>query len=186
MYFDQLTDLKSAVISQNINKVYQVLQINPELLNHPDSVETGFELLEEAINSDNDKLAEILIKSGADPNFNNPLDEALGLGSVKCVEVMLKNGARFIGPEWQKELSAVRVAFDRHSMHENDGDVRKQMLLLLLKYGLDVSFRDEDGKNLMHLFAFCVDSGDKDWVEITEILLDLGVPLDEPCRDEKS
>lgn len=184
MSFDQVIDLKSAVKLHDIAKVHNILQENPELLGDPDSIELGFQLLIDAISYDNDddKLVELLISFGADPNFNNLLDWTISNDSLKCTEVLLKNGAQLTGPKWQREESAIHVAFERH---ESQKDERKNMLLLFLQYGLDVNFCTKDGKNLLHLFARSVEINDKDGREIAQILLDLGIPLDEPCSSHK-
>lgn len=43
---------------------------------------------------------------------------------------------------------------------------RKEMIKLLLKYGLDPNFKTEDGKDLMHLLDDNVVEPDKDGAEI--------------------
>lgn len=184
-----VVNLNEAIKSKDIIKVQKIFFKNPELLmNHSENQETGRKLLECAIELGSHKIVELLIKFGADVNFGCPLRDALMNSKIECAEVLLKNGAKITGKEWELYeescgCGAVHEVFDRHQLNFND-DGRKKMLLLLLEYSLDSNFRTKDGKNLLHLLAYHADS-DNDTAEIAQLLLDLGIPLDEPCSGDE-
>jgi len=120
------------------------------------------------------EIAETLIRYGADVDITGndllpltPLQLAVFKYNVQFVEFLLKNGASLGNPEY------LAVAFGPKL-----SDGCKEMLLLLLEYGLDTEFRNENGENLLNIFSQIKDDSRK-LVEIGEILLDVGIPIDE-------
>lgn len=156
--------------------VNELLEENPELLKQPDNKETGSDLLGEAIRLDDEKVIELLVKFGLDLNFDNPLEVALKRGSTKSIEVLLKNGAKLEGPQWKKSSPAETVFLS------TPVDSRQEALQLLVEYGLDTGFRNDRGQNLLHLLAYHTDRDYPGAVKLAELLLGVGVPLDEPDR----
>lgn len=132
--------------------------------------------------SSNCRVAEVLIKHGADVNtpplYNknkNPLQLAMSRGDLQLVEFWLENGASLEGPEWDG-LSPMVYTLDCP-------EVRKEMLLLLLDYGLDAKFKNIYGENLLHVFLSRISRYDRFAVEIADILLKAGVSLkDRDCN----
>lgn len=125
----------------------------------------------------NEKILDLLIKhDGADLNATDyevatPLQIAITKGNVEFAEILLKNGAKFDDIEFTINLLI------------SDKITSKSVLLrLLIQYGLDVSFHNENNENLLHLFS----KSDDDTSEIEEaakVLLDSGVLLDEFNND---
>lgn len=140
------------------------------------------------------KIAEILIKHGANVNaiidkvklpdsyaffddedkITTPLRIALEKGNLKYAEFLLKNGARLKGFEWNGK-SPVYYAFVEIRL------TCIEMLHLLLKYGLNTTFRNKKGENLLHSFINQIEgSGVFGYAaKIAEVLLESGVPLNE-------
>lgn len=133
------------------------------------------------------QLAEVLVRCGAEVSNSHTLDTgsplfiAITRGNLELVEMFLKNGAKFEGRSWE-DISPVQVAF--HIEYDLEC---KGMLQLLFRHGVDPQFKNMDGENLLHLFMGTTDIFEEiggDLVpEIAEILLDNGVPVDEPNAD---
>lgn len=126
------------------------------------------------------EMFEVLIRHRASVNIFNdhnetPVKSALSKGNRPFVELLLKNKARLEGPEWEGKSPAA-FAFDIKDDLKCD-----QMLQLLIKYGLDVNFRNEDDENLLHtLIGYEELPGRRgNNIKIAETLLDAGVPLNE-------
>lgn len=127
-----------------------------------------------------EKVAEFLIQHGTKVNafckqeLENPLKNALLYGKdVKFVELLLKNGANVESVNNCGESPAT-FTFE----YENRS-IGKEMLLLLIKYGLDTSsLSSAKGINLLHTYLkFYVDNQVD--LEIIGIILDAGVPINE-------
>lgn len=113
----------------------------------------GFTMLEyiasRFYSQDSVKTAEVLIRHGADVNERNPLEMALMCCvDVELVKLFLKNGASIYPECTQHRCSPAVYLFDN-----KDESIRKETLLLLMEYGLDVHFRNELGQNLLHIYS---------------------------------
>lgn len=108
-------------------------------------------------------------------NLKMYLVNAVNNGKVLFAEFLLKNDVRLESSNWMD----YRI-FDRKNI-----DSRKEMLLLLLEYKeLDTEYRNENGENILHKFIrFHVLNHDKDAVEISEILINAGVNVNELNND---
>lgn len=132
-----------------------------------------------AVKNDRSEIVELLLDYFELVEFEascmeNFLYIAVSSGNLRLAELFLRNGARITDDEWKRD-SLVDHVFRRTNL-----DTRKDMLLLLLDYGLDVEFQDDLGQNVLHQFIdFYVNEDDRDAVRITEVLLERGVPLDE-------
>lgn len=63
---------------------------------------------------------------------------------------------------------------------------RKKMLLKLIEQGLNINYHNSKGENLLHLFIhYHVQADDSDAVEITQILLDAGISLNDVTDNYK-
>lgn len=103
-----------------------------------------------------------------------PLQTALIQGKIELVESLLINGEKLEGPEWYVD-SLVRCAFARENI-----EIRKDLLMLLLKYGLDTKFHNLEGQNILTIFiSYFVIDEDHDVVEIAEILIKSGISVNE-------
>lgn len=130
-------------------------------------------------NEKNNKIAEVLIKYGADVNLGDnkiftSLQMAIRNGNLEGVEFLLKNGARLEGSEWNGESPA------RHAFESIQDDlICKKMLILLLNNGLNINFRSKYDETLLHsLICYGRPRSDANILELTQILLDAGVSLD--------
>lgn len=106
---------------------------------------TGVTCLSCMLLDNNEEIVELLIKLGAEVNFENHLKAVFKEGSSKCIEVLLKNGVKIDGPKWQGKSVAEAV------LSRNDNvDNRIEILKLLFRYGLSVDFENPEGENLLH------------------------------------
>lgn len=167
---DSMSELNRAIHKKDVRGVQEVLLNNYDLL--LDHEWRFLPLLNALLLDKNEEIVEFLIMLGADVNLKNPLGLALQEGSVRCIELLLKNGAKLEGPQWG-EQSPAEFVFRRPKI---DTRRRKEILQLLIRYGLNVKFRNRKDQNLLHLFAWYLKTVP---VEIAEVLLDAGVPVDE-------
>lgn len=125
------------------------------------------------------KIAQLLLEFGADLNMKNaeiatPLEVAVSRANVDCVEFLLKNGARLRDSEYMLQL-IINLKM-RH---------RRKTLVALIKNGLDTSYHNTVGENLLHMLSK-FEKHDEDEVPIAQVLLDAGVPIDEPDKKNHS
>lgn len=116
-------------------------------------------------------LIKLFTKLGADAfNLDKSLEKVLQQESVKCiVDLLVKNGVGFGG------LASAQITFNPNHIGNT-----KKILQLLLKNSLDSDFRTSRGENLLHLFVQRVNRHDRDAVDVVEILLDSGLPVNVP------
>lgn len=103
-----------------------------------------------------------------------PLELALLQGDIEETKILLENGAKLDGPEWDG-FSPLEWIF-----WKSNHFVRKDLLQLVLEYGLDPKVQNDVGKNALHLLAHHTDALDAKVVEIAEILLKAKVNINEP------
>lgn len=134
---------------------------------------------------DNYKVAEVLIKHGAEINTTRhiheiatPLQITVLNGNLKFLELFLKNNPRL---DWdESHASPAELVF----AIENDSIV-EEMLRLLFVHGLDPKFQDRNHDNLMHLLLNSKEL-DEDPVPLAEVLLNYGVPLNDIRVEDKA
>lgn len=107
--------------------------------------------------------------------YEDPLETALIEDAcLECIKLLLENGSRLRGGVWNSINSPLEIALGK----SND---RKEIIQLLLKYDPDTDYRNCFKDNLLTIF---VDewllATDEDAAGIAEMLLDAGVPIDEP------
>lgn len=119
------------------------------------------------------KVFEILIRLGIDVNSQTndqsetPLEVGVSQGSVLWTKFFLRNGARLAN---SKPLIKLLNSGSRDS---------QEILLLLLRYGQDIGFCNANNENLLHVVSKL--NYDQSYaVGIAEILLNAGLPLEEP------
>lgn len=126
------------------------------------------------------KISELLIQNGAIVNAFNPRDiigtplkVAVSQGNIELAELFLKNGGSLQGEEWQGKSPADCV------FRETSKESRKEMLKLLISYGLETSATVKFRENFIHYFINnYVKKDDHDAVEIVQILLSTGLSLE--------
>lgn len=130
--------------------------------------------LQNDFTEENNKIAEILIRHGAnmnthwdDANLKSPLEVAIQKGNVEYVEFLLENDAKLKSP--MKNLStAPKIK-------------QKEILKLIIEHKrLDPSLRNWEGANYLHIaigMASIRKNLDMDIVGIVKTLLDFGVPV---------
>lgn len=165
-FSNPIKDLNQAINRNDIFTVQKIIKRNPGLMND----DWKFSPLLKMEKSE--KVVEFLIKLGFHVKCKKFLKTAFEESNAKCIELLLKNGVSLKGLHWERQ-SPPELVFSR-----NAGD-RKEILQLLFKYGLDAHYRNYREENLLHLFVNNVEEDDFDAVEIAEILLNAGVPLDE-------
>lgn len=161
-FSNSMGDLIQAIHRKEIKTVSEILFKNPRLLKNHDW--KFLPLMNAMLLDNNEEIVEILLQSGADANLQNPLKVALEKGSVRCIELLLKNGAKLQGSQWT-ETSAAQVVFGRPT---NLTD-RKEILQLLFKYD---ELRNKKGDNVLHQFVRSARDSDHDVVEIAQFLID--------------
>lgn len=150
----------------------------------PDEKYNGVTFLHSTAISDSSEcffnVVKVLIKLGADVNAKspffdnkNPLQIALSSKNLKFVKLLLKNGADLSKADFHGD-SPLAYAF-----RSGKSSTAKKILLLLLKYGVDTTFISKDGENVLHLFLTFAEQDYENPVEIAEILLDQGLPLND-------
>lgn len=124
------------------------------------------------------KVGEILIAHGADLNHQDtsfgsangsPVQYAINKGNLRWVEFLLAKGARLKGPEWDRYSAADCI------LRKGSVDQRAEMIKICLKHGLETV--DKFGRNLLLGFIKFLDPDDSKAVEIVDILINAGIPV---------
>lgn len=158
------------------------LMRNPDLLKDPKNKDFGFRLLRKAIIECEDDKIDTLIEFGVDVEFEDPVRIGLSEGYVSTVKSLLKNGCKLKDQETLGE-----IVFKRKNVWRPD------MLELLFKYGLKPTLQTQNGKNLLQQFIKNLDweyADDDDYddgadvLEVVRVLLESGIPIDEPCSTD--
>lgn len=118
-------------------------------------------------------ITKLIVMTGADVSI---LDQALLQGDLQLTETLLKKGFSLSGPEWD-DYSPAQYIFRLNR------ETNKDMLLLLLRYGLDAGFRNKDDENLLYLLTENAYEEHHDTLEMAKILIDLGVPVNEISKN---
>lgn len=100
-------------------------------------------------------------------NLEVSLKNAVRRGDLELAEYLLKLGARLTGPSWVKK-----------SLARSCTKVRREMLAILLQYGLDTNIKDRKGRNLLEMLVHFAKSNDDDVIRVAELLVNYGVPVD--------
>lgn len=189
-------DLRRAIESGDTTGVEEILHSNPKLFKEVNNKLVGSKLLRRSIVLERDVITELLIRYGVDVNLEISLGLALYVGTLRSVELLLKNGAKLDGPEWNKyplddfgeddpdeEMSALAVLFPVGSLHRKlarNIKNRKRKLELLFQNGLSPDHCSSRGENIMYRFIQQVRKNDDDVVETAQAILDAGVPMNYP------
>lgn len=161
-------------MSQNMSKQFDeyklfiILSRHPELLKELDR-EIVTKIVRKTARNILTEITQLIKKFGANLH---PLETALIQSDTKSADLILRLGEKFEGPEWNG-FSPGDYIFIRENIRH-----RKEMLMLLVKYGL-TEFRNDSGENLLHVLAATTDEEDFDAVEIAEILIDSGLNINE-------
>lgn len=113
------------------------------------------------------------IELGTGYYLESYLVEAIPKGELAVTEALLKMGAKLNGIQHCIHELSTKI-FEQCHM-----GARKDMLELLVTYGLDTSITNMRGQNLLHLFIHkFMKEDDQDVVAIAKILIDSGIPVD--------
>lgn len=173
-----IRNLRHAVEINDIETVCRVLSNNPNILDLPNKKIRGSKVLRKAVNFRRYEIMEILLKFGADVNEVYPLKDALRNRDAVAVELLLENGAII----QYEDFGSVFSEF----LSEKDDAHRLDILIILLKRGLDVEYRDATGRNLFQIFLSSVTRSDCYAIDIAEILVNHKVSVDEEDADGKT
>lgn len=149
------------------------------------------------------KVAEVLIRHGADVHaeykqifgYNGtPLQIALHSCNLRYADFLLNNGASVcVGTKQDAPVMRTNQGtLASYAFCCKDVSTREEMLLLLLKHGLNTTFHNDQGYNLLHIFISSLDKvRSKDKIEqdnaakTAEILLNMyGIPVNEFTGDK--
>lgn len=125
------------------------------------------------------EIAKILIQNGANVNVYYkptslcPLQAAMIYGRVEYAKFLLKNGARIEGFEWDDSHFPMNCVLASPKMKQ------KEILMLLIKYGLDPHQHDRYGNDCLSLTILnsLMHPNKIDVLEITKILINCGVSV---------
>lgn len=131
-------------------------------------------LVSEAATRDGTEVIEFLVKIGIDINLNDRLNCAIVNNDVQLVEFLLKSGARF------ESLMREEGPVARYVFMKTKFENRKKIFELLFQHGLDAQVKSKNGYSILHEFLYQVNKYDQqDVVKIVEILLDVGISVNE-------
>lgn len=170
-----LANLKQTIWKNDSNFVRELLLKNPELLDHSDAGYFKYLIFSYvARTADKNGSIELLNFFNFEDNVKK-LIIAILKGNVNVTESLLKNGVRLGGSGWHEEYlpTMFRSVFRRTK-------TSKDMLILFVKYGVNINCRNRRSKNI--LLQFILDSKknkNHDSMEIIEILIDAGVSFEE-------
>lgn len=154
----------------------QVIVENAELLNQLENGNFANSVVTETVGRDCKEAVVFLAKIGPKIDLDEYLTNAVLEGDLQLVEFYLKNGAKFdnlIEKPLSKE-SVVRYIFNRIK-----AESCKELLGLLIQYGLDSALTMAKGKNIFNQFVYLSEKDDQNAVEIAEILLSFGLSVHE-------
>lgn len=122
-----------------------------------------------------EKVSKILLQypkylnqPGIEKELESILKRAVKSNNLRLVELLIKNNNLILNL-----YSMVPTIFVNRS-------TRKDMLLLFIKYGLEVGSQNESCQNLLHLFVLkFVEEEDADAVDIVDILINFGISVND-------
>lgn len=164
-------ELCLAIEELDIEKIQGMHLDNPELINN--SYRAKELLLSLAADQQEKKVVQLfvgflkVVKFGEHDRLEEYFEKVLYNCDIWMAEFLLNNGAKVAVQKW-KDSVWNQIFSD------------KEILSLLLKNGLDTKFHNKLGQNLLHIFFNYINVKFQDPMEIVEILLNAGVPFDEP------
>lgn len=160
---DENRDLIKSILSGHLEKIKDLdRDTRTKLLRHS--------LAEEMLDPDfAENICHQIIEFNVDVN---PLDLALLKDDLHLTESLLKNDALLEESQSADYTPALYV------FRLSTGS-RKDMLLLLIKYGLNIDYETSFGDNLLNLFVRYVEENDQDATEIAKMLDYSGVLVDQ-------
>lgn len=172
-----IENLSVAILNNDMRTVYEIFLKNFKLLNRPESVNL---ILAQAIRYNiEEKTIEILMEHGSKMNFNQLLVLSVTIGNLRLAKLLLRNGVKPEVVLQKKNNYPLRRIF------QSTPNFRKEMLQLLIDYGLKIKdIQNKYGENVLHQFIYFVEKNDEDVVEVAEIIVNSGVPFDEPDIDD--
>lgn len=172
--------LHQTIKTHNFEKVCEILIKNAKLMNQPDDnkdklkYEINF-LLSQTKNC-HEKINCLLehylkcIEKGATYYLQSYFELAVCEGDVKVADVLLKNGAK-IGSLYQQLPHII--------LSGSNPNTWKNMLHLLIKYGLDNEVKKLCGEILLRHITFYSTKHDKDVIEVLDLLINSGLSVDD-------
>lgn len=175
-----LVDLQLAIDLSDIKTVEEIFMKKSELLTHPHRNSVIELLLLKAVACNNDEMRMTIVDFLECVNFEGVfnlekhLRIAMIKGRVKLTELLLKKGTRLDGPEWDGR-SPASYLLERFDVE------REPILLLLVKYGLNMSYRNEDDRSILmeYLKDFAEIHEVDETVRLTEILINSGISVND-------
>lgn len=183
--YDLWEDLRQAVLKKNdIKKVREILDLkNLRYFTKPDNIYVVLLLLVKAMNCrGNKEIIELFLSflKLANINFTTADLEKYRIilkGNIRLTESFLKkSGKKVEAPEWDLHL-LVNCVFHEKIQQRS----RKEMLLLLMNYGFDITgYRSQmKGNLLQRLIQVAQKRNDNDAIETAEFLINFGLSMTE-------
>lgn len=141
-----------------------------------------------------EKVAEVLITHGASVHANHEdvyeetaLQMAIVKGNVQYTEFLLKHSPNLKDSDWKQ---GVLVAYAMCSPKNN----HKELLQLLIHYGLDINYHNGKGQNYLQMLIICANNefndddhnNQMDILGIAEVFINSGMPVNELDNDGNS
>lgn len=165
--------LRQAIAKNDLETVRKIYFDNSELLNNLNCKDVMELLVSETGNSVDKKINESMfnfIKLKTDIDLRKWLNSAIFDGNVRLAEFFLKNEVKLEGLEWtEKSMESCCKVFSIKN-------TRKNMLSLLIQYGFKPAAAGHD--LLLKFIGSYAQRDDRDAVEIAEILINSGIPID--------
>lgn len=177
-----LIDLQVAIDLKDTAAIEEILMKKSDLLKYPHSSSVVELVISKASSCENRQILEILIdflSSVKSSNFEEKINlvkhlkVAISQGSYKLIKFLLKKGVDLNGPEWNG-VSPAFYAFGRRNI------VRKKILRLLIKHGLDTKACNSKGETLLTQFIISsVTSDTYNVLDIPTILIESGTSVNQ-------
>lgn len=174
-----VVDVSRAFLIRDIAAIEEILSnAHPEFLKcNGMTRKMGSKCLYKCIVANDLSMAELFVNHGVDLELLSPLYEAMARGNMRFIELLLRHGAKLQVP-YEQASEVFREIFRKKL-------IRKDVIALFHKYdpaNIAVPF-NQYGERLLHQFVKFVDKGDRDAIEVAQILIDVGLPVDEPNED---
>lgn len=171
-YFIGATLIQAAMIN-NVEATRQIISSNPEYFRNPNNIDIIKALLRKDSKTANYEIINQLLSSLKEGASNNKLILAILDGNVEKLKYLLKSGIKVT--DWNGN------SLSYFALCKTNLKVRKEMLKLLIQYGMDTKFINRKGENLLHQFIIHdYEENDDDAVEIVDIIVNSGTSINEP------
>lgn len=168
----QLEDLRQAVEQNNIMRIREIHENNPQVLNDPRSVEVRRSLLWKVTQYNRLEFQDLFINFfrcvnfGAEDHTKEHFYQAIRCGNLQFAEFLLKNGVK---------LEECGNSLVPNIVCENNNETRKEIIKMLAKYGLH-TVQTVRGENIFYIFVNVI-VGVVNFMDSQSSFIDKSAPL---------